>query len=244
MPCYHAFMPLRTRIDSTFAVELLLLLLAAPVLYFPGRFPTWAPGVGLLVLVSGWIWRRWRLGIWYARTPADWPIFFLFAVMLPISVWAAPGPLREQYSIPRAYILLWNFCLFWTIVTHASRSYPSAEWALGGLVLSTLLIALVAPLGMNWLFKFPGVKEALGIIPAPLKTVFVGAEGGFHPNQVAGTLLYAFPLMLAIVAGDNYSRRPAQFRVMKSHQHKVQLNQEFATESRLVLRLKSGRMRP
>ena len=28
--------------------------------------------------------------------------------------------------------------------------------------------------------------------------MFVGAEGGFHPNQVAGTLLYALPLMIAI----------------------------------------------
>jgi len=41
--------------------------------------------------------------------------------MLPVSVWAAPGPLREQYSIPQAMILIWNFFLFWTIVSHGAR---------------------------------------------------------------------------------------------------------------------------
>ena len=194
-------------IDPNLAVELLLLALAAPALYFPGWFPAWAPYAAFGALVAGWAWRRWRLGIWYAPTPADWPIFFLFGVMLPVAVWAAPGPLREQYSIPRAYILLWNFCLFWTVVTHASRSRQSAEWALGGFALSALGIALVAPLGMNWLYKFPGAEQALSAIPSPLLGVFQGAESGFHPNQVAGTLLYAFPLLFAITAADAIHRR-------------------------------------
>ena len=194
-------------IDPTFAVELLLLALAAPALYFPGWFPAWAPYAALGTLGLGWVWRRRRLGIWYMPTPADWPIFFLFVVMLPVALWAAPGPLREQYSIPRAYILLWNFCLFWTIVTHAGRSRQSMEWALGGFALSALAIALVAPLGMNWLYKFSGAEKALAVIPAPLLGVFQGAESGFHPNQVAGTLLHAFPLLLAITAADAIHRR-------------------------------------
>ena len=200
-------MRVNRRIDPTFAVELLLLALAAPALYFPGWFPAWAPYAAFGALVAGWVWRRWRLGVWYAPTPADWPIFFLFAVMLPVALWAAPGPLRQQYSIPRAYILLWNFCLFWTIVTHASRSRQSAEWALGGFALSALGIALVAPLGMNWLYKFHGAERALSAIPSPLLGVFQGAESGFHPNQVAGTLLYAFPLLLAITTADAIHRR-------------------------------------
>src|SRR5690606_23195399 len=37
-------------------------------------------------------------------------------------------------------------------------------------------------------------------IPPLLVGVFRGAESGFHPNQVAGTLLYALPRMLALAA--------------------------------------------
>ncbi len=205
--CYYDNMLRWLRFDSTLALELLLLFVAAPVLYFPDWFPSWAPYVALGVLAATWVWRRIRMGKWYERTPVDWPFFFLFMVMLPVSLWAAPAPLREEFSIPRAYILLWDFCLFWTIVSHASRSYTMAEWALGGFVLSALLIALVAPLGISWLYKFSGFRSAIELAPRPLVGVFAGAEGGFHPNQVAGTLLYALPLMLSISGADIVYRR-------------------------------------
>jgi hypothetical protein len=186
----------------TLVVELVLLAIAAPALYFPQWFPDWAPYIGLLALTAGWVWRRWWLGVWYVPTPADWPILFLFAVMLPVSLWAAPGPLREQYSIPRSYILLWNFCLFWVVVSYASRNRLYAELALAEFALLALAIALVAPLGINWLYKFAWLRPLTDAIPSPLVGVFVGAEAGFSPNQTAGALLYAFPLLLAISVGE------------------------------------------
>ncbi len=188
--------------DTTFAIELLLLALTLPFLYFPERFPNWTASASIGILLAGWVWRRWRLGVWFQRTPADWPIFFLFLVMLPISLWAAPEPLRVQYSIPKAYVLVWNFFLFWTMVTHASRSWPLARVAIAGFIATGMAIALVAPLGIDWLYKYPGVDAVLGRIPAPLLGVFVGAESGFHPNQVAGTLLYVLPLLLALTAAS------------------------------------------
>ena len=197
------------RWDTTFVVDLLLLLVAAPCLYFPQRFPSWLPYVALVILAAGWIWRRLRLGLWYRRTPADWPLFFLFGIMLPVSIWAAPGPLRVEYSIPRAYILIWNFCLFWLIVTHSSRAPRLARLCLIGFMLITTAIALVAPLGMDWLYKFSLLQPILARIPSPLIGVFHGAESGFHPNEVAGTLLYALPLMLALSAARIWAlRRP------------------------------------
>ncbi|HXF63701.1 MAG TPA: O-antigen ligase family protein [Caldilineaceae bacterium] len=197
------------RTDSSLVGELLLLAAAAPALYFPQRFPPWAVYASLLLLAGGWVWRRLRLGVWYTPTPADWPIFLLFGVMLPISLWVAPAPLREQYSIPRAYILLWNFCLFWVVVTYGSRSRRYIELALAGFALLALAIALVAPLGMNWLYKFAGFQSLIAAIPSPLVGVFAGAETGFHPNQVAGTLLYALPLLLALGVAELLQRRQA-----------------------------------
>lgn len=192
------FRALRPYWDTTFAVELLLLAITAPILYFPGRFGTGeiAFAVGLLAL--GWVWRRLMIGVWYQRTPADWPIFFLFFVMLPVSIWAAPGPLREEYSIPRALILIWNFFLFWTVVSHAGRRRELTLLALAGFGALAALIAVLAPLGITWLYKLPVLGEVVSRIPSPLVGAFQGAESGFHPNQVAGTLLYVAPLFIAL----------------------------------------------
>ena len=206
--CYHATMNVRTWVDSTFLVEMALLTLAAPLFYFPSRFPSWALYAGGILLILSWFWRRAKLGIWYRRTPADWPIFFLFAVMLPISLWAAPEPLRMQYSIPRALILAWNFCLFWAIVTHASRRRNTLVLCIAGFIGLGFLLALVAPLGTAWLHKLPAVGDVIERIPAPLVGVFAGADSGFHPNQVAGTLLYVAPLALAMAVAALMQRRP------------------------------------
>jgi O-antigen ligase len=111
-----------------------------------------------------------------------------------------------QYSWPRAYILIWNFCLFWVVVIYGQRERRLYQLCLHGFIAIGVLIALVAPLGMAWLYKFPLLERLLQQIPTPLLGVFAGAESGFHPNQVAGTLLYVLPLALALAAEKVYRR--------------------------------------
>ncbi|MBX2997208.1 MAG: O-antigen ligase family protein [Caldilineaceae bacterium] len=134
------------------------------------------------------------IGVWYQRTPADWPIFFLFLVMLPISIWAAPGPLRAEYSMPRALILIWNFFLFWTVVSHAGRRRELLYLVSGGLLLIGLGLGSFALLSNQWGNKFPLIGAILVQIPTPLSDRFnwIGTE--FNPNLVAGSLLYILPL--------------------------------------------------
>jgi O-antigen ligase len=184
--------------DTTFAIEVLLLVLAAPFLYFAGRFGEAGVIFAVGLLAAGWLWRRIRLGYWLQRTPADWPIFFLFFVMLPIAVWAAPQPLRVQYSWPKVYVLIWNFCLFWTIVTHAGRKRELKNLALVGFTGVGLLMALVAPLGTNWLYKLPGLHLLLERFPSVLGHLSREGQSGFHPNTIAGGLLYVLPLLVAL----------------------------------------------
>ena len=192
--------------SRAFLVELLLLLAAAPALYFPHWFPAWAVPLSLALLAAGWLYRRRALGVWLVRTPADWPLALLFLVMLPLAVYVAPADLRTSHALPRAYILLWNCCLFWLIVTYASRDAQALRRLLfGGVVLSTA-IALVAPFGMNWLYKVPVLARALAAIPSVLTGVFRGAESGFSPNQVAGSLLFFLPLALGLLLYARASR--------------------------------------
>ena len=189
-----------SRWSVALAIELFALLITAPVFYLSQRFELniVLSAVGVLLLL--WPWRRLWIGVWRAPTPVDWPLFLLFGGMLPVALWAAPEPLRSEYSIPRALILVWNFSLFWVVVTYGSRYSSLFPVVVAGFLGAITGIALLAPLGVNWLFKFALLRPLLERIPSPLVGVFQGAESGFHPNQVAGTLLYALPLMIALSA--------------------------------------------
>lgn len=199
--CYDPGMDGEYRWGVSLAGEAAVLAVCAPILYFPSRFPSWAPVVAIAVLLAAWGWRRWWCGRWWTRTPGDWALLVLFGVMLPVSVWAAPPPLRATSALPHLLILVWNLCLFGMVVTYNSHSRRLGEWLLAGLALGTLAGALAAPLGMDWLYKFPGLEIA-AYIPAPLRGATAGARPGFHPNMVAGTLLYALPLLLALSVGS------------------------------------------
>src|SRR5881628_3808666 len=100
----------RLGLKAALAFELFLLFLAAPFVYLPEHFPSWTLGLALALAASTWLWRRWHLQQWIQRSPAEWPLFFLFGVMLPVAVAVVPAPLRQLYSTPKALILLWNFC--------------------------------------------------------------------------------------------------------------------------------------
>lgn len=199
---------------GAFWVDCALLACSAPALYFPAAFPAWARPAALLLLAGGWLWRRRQLGVWRARTPAD-PALIGLLLLLPVALWAAPEPLRQRYSWPRAGILLWNTCLFWLVVTYGSRSWRCLRLSAAGFFAAATGIALLAPLGMAWLYKFRPLQPLLDNIPSPLVGIFQGAESGFHPNQVAGTLLYALPLMLALSAAGLWARPvPRRLRLL------------------------------
>ncbi|RLT43841.1 MAG: hypothetical protein DWI57_03820 [Chloroflexi bacterium] len=206
LPIPHSGFHILQYWDTPFFVEILLLALTAPVLYFPGRFQAAEIAFAIGILAAGWFWRRLTIGVWFRRTPADWPIFFLFAVMLPIAVWAAPGALREQYAIPRTLILIWNFFLFWTIVSHAGRRRELFNLCVAGFGGIGVGIAVAALFGTQWSNKFPVIGPLLDRLPKPLLGVFAGAEDGLNPNQLAGTLLYVLPLLVAL-AGYTFLHR-------------------------------------
>lgn len=197
--------------DTDFVVELILLALAAPILYFPARFPPALLSIAFVFLLGTWLWRRWRLGYWYAKTPVDWPIFFLFLVMLPVSIWAAPEPLRDQYSWPKAYVLVWNFFLFYTITTHARRHTRLFYLSVGGFIVSGMVIALLAPLGANWLHKLPGSQAILSQLPSVMADLSREGPSGFHPNMIAGGLLYVLPFLISLMWALYRARRTTWF---------------------------------
>lgn len=61
------------------------------------------------------------------------------------------------------------------------------------------VIATAALFGTQWVEKAPALASVLSRIPSPLIGVFEGAESGFSPNQLAGSLLYVLPFSLAML---------------------------------------------
>ncbi len=114
------------RIDVALAGELLLLLIAAPLLYFPARFPGWASILAMCLLAFTFAWRKRLRGVWYVRTPLDWPLALLL-VMLPIAVWVAPPLLRDHYSLPRAGIVSLPSSASRIAASTTSRCAPSTS---------------------------------------------------------------------------------------------------------------------
>ncbi len=194
-------------------VEVAILLVTAPLLYFPDRVlgivgrvcacePSWLVPVAVVALALLWPLRRGWTGRWAAPLSPllAGALWFWCLVMLPVAIWAAPPPLRAQYSWPRAYILIWNFSLFWSVLAHAGRDRRGLGWALAGWLAAVQGIALLAPFGMEARTKLPMLGRIQDLFPRPLMGVFAGAEEGFSTNQVAGVLLYVLPLMLALCA--------------------------------------------
>lgn len=176
-----------------------LLLGAAPLLFLPNSVPSWGVAVGLGLLALSWITRGATGGEWLPYTPATLAISFWLLIMLPVAIWVAPPTLRETYSWPRTYVLVWNYSLFATVVAYAGCAPKRLQWALLAWIAAAVSIALVAPFGMEYRLKLPGISLLAQHIPRPLSGMFSGPESGFSSNQLAGALLYVLPVPLTLV---------------------------------------------
>ncbi len=199
-------------------VEAVMLAVAAPLLYFSDRVQSqvvkvcacevnwevnWIVAAGLVLLVLLWPVRRWLTGRWaaplsVAGVSVAGALWFWFLVMLPVAIWAAPPALRQDHAWPRSMILVWNFSLFWSVLSHGSHNRRALGWALVAWMAAIQAIAILAPFGMEARTKLPVIGDIQELIPRPLMGLFAGAESGFSTNQVAGVLLYALPLLLTI----------------------------------------------
>jgi len=74
-------------------------------------------------------------------------------------------------------------------------------WGLtaGAFLLGGLGVAALGVIGTQWIHKFAVFEPILALLPARL-TGLPGAAEGFHPNEVAGALLWVVPLALTLAA--------------------------------------------
>ena len=183
-------------------IEPAILLLIGPLVLF-------RPQVGavfLLAVPGVWLCRRFTTGHFVRRTALDGPVVLLLAMALvALGVTPAPG-----LTFPRVLALAWGIAVFYALVYHVR-----GERAL--LVASALYLAFgaaiagVGILGTNWLYKLPLLESAVRRLPAVLRGL-PGAEAGFHPNEVGGTLAWFVPPQMALLVSWLAARWDAAHR--------------------------------
>jgi len=165
--------------------EWLIGLLIMPLLLFPSSIRSLA----LLAIPIVWTSRKLSRGRFFDRTPLDWA-FFLLSTMLLVSLYATYD---IAFSLPSIAGLVLGLAIFYGVVHH-SRQYVSFLWAVAIFILGGVGIASLGLMGTVWIKKFPLLTSIIYYLPPRLDDL-LGSEGRFHPNIVAGALLWVAPLL-------------------------------------------------
>ena len=163
-----------------------LLLLAAPFLLFP----TPLRSLALLVVPALWImaWLATRRPL--PNTPLNLPILLVLGMVL-VSLYAT---FDVAFSLPKLAGMVLGVGMFYAFVqTSGARRGLRIVTAI--FLASGLGVAGLGLLGTRWFIKFDFLQPLLARLPFLIKGL-PGANSGFHPNEVAGALLWVLPLWM------------------------------------------------
>ena len=171
----------------------LWLIFAAPFLLFPS--PT--RSLALLVLPLIWIAGGISTGTPFPRTILN-PSLLLMASMVLVSLWATYD-LNISLGKVCGVMLGMAVCFMFIQKGTTRRGWLVCMGIFG---LCGLGIAGASLLGTNWVIgsKWSFLTNITSKLPVSLTQV-TGAAEGFHPNEVAGALLWALPLMITTTIG-------------------------------------------
>jgi putative inorganic carbon (HCO3(-)) transporter len=175
--------------------EWLLYTLMLPVVLFPTRFSLPVRVLALLLIPTLWCVRKVALGHFVPATPLDWAILGLLLMVL-VSLFVTPD---LQFSLPKVIRLTYGLAVFYAAVAYTRSSLRRLRWGVVLLLALGLGVALLGLVGARRSPKLPFLSELSSSLPQRL-FVLPGAETGLQPNEVAGTLLWATPLAVAIAA--------------------------------------------
>jgi putative inorganic carbon (hco3(-)) transporter len=174
--------------------EWLLLLILLPAVLFLDQYSS----LLLLAIPIFWLGRKVATGRFLPTTPFNLSIVIFMAVVC-LSTTAI---FDQQLSNPRISNILIGVALFFGSV-YFSRNQPRGIWYLLAFVMLTgSMIALVGLAGNVWTQPFTVLNLIRDTLPQPL-TEIPGTVGGIvNANELAGTLCWIVPLMLAYLIGQ------------------------------------------
>ena len=181
--------------------ELPILVLTVPLFLFTSPWTVLA----LVMIPLLWGARRLARGYFLPRTPLDWPIA-LMALMIPVGLLVSP---YLSWGVGRAAFLIYGIALYYALVDWIADR-RTFDIALSLYLLAGGAMALLALIGTDWQYKFPFLGDLTQELPH-IANSLSRDQTGFHPNIVAGALLWVvFPLLalLLLPARENRDPRP------------------------------------
>jgi putative inorganic carbon (HCO3(-)) transporter len=140
-----------------------------------------------LIVAAGFWPVRWLAnGRPTVRTPGDWPVGLLVA-MVPVTLWATAQPETTRTEVFR---LLTGIALFYAVVNWAG-STVRLLLVTAGLAATGLGLAALAPF-------LGGLPTISGLIPAGLEYIFQRISSTVNPNVIAGALSVLAPIAIAL----------------------------------------------
>lgn len=174
-------------------VRLEIPFLALIYLYFVVSDGVPLAAFGLLALV--WLARAWTTGRLTVLTPLDLPILILLA-WLPVSYAVSAYP---WLSLPKIYGVLLGAAFFYAVVNQVATRRDLA-WAVFGLVLLCIAIAIAGLIGTDWAqSKIISASFIYDRLPHFIQGIPRSIAGGFARNGVGGTLTFIVPLLASFV---------------------------------------------
>ncbi len=169
----------------------ILLAVLTPFLLFPDGWRTVALG-GLPLI---WFGNRIVTGHFIRRTPFDAAVLGLL-IMVLISL---PVTYDLSLSLPKIASVLLGVSAFYVVANFAATS-PQLRQTIIALVIAMFLFAGLVLVGTNWVSKVP-VLQQVGLLLPGLVRGLPGAAAGFHPAEVAGTIIWIVFIPAALVVG-------------------------------------------
>lgn len=196
--CKNAPGPLKTfdffkKVLTSFDwIQLAVLVVLSPLFLFPREQWSWILAIVPLLMTA----RRIVNKKFFERTIIDIPLLLLLAMVFITTVWNA-NPL---HGLPKIAGLVLGIGLFYAITavlkTEKLIKIGAILFLCGGVLFSLLGVLGMFTFRVKHLTLLMKLKEWLPRINFNLP----GAEEGFHPNAVGGTLILIIPLFLVLLA--------------------------------------------
>lgn len=166
----------------------LWLLMLTPFLLFPNntRF------LALLGLPLLWGLSKWIRGYFVCRTPLDWGVLLILLMVL-VSLYAT---FSLEFSLGKLCGLLFHIVLFYAVVD-SGQTVKGLNNSLLAYLFVGITISAFGLINTAWLFKIELINMVTRHLPVLVQGL-PGAEDGLSPNQLAGTLIWIFPILIVL----------------------------------------------